>query len=74
MTYWLSILVKINLDQRSAQKNLLNIKDKYPIVLTRARQGMVMVVPEGDPSDAIRLPGYYDTIYDYLVSIGIPHI
>jgi len=49
-------------------------KNAYRVLLTRARQGMIMVVPEGDPEDATRLPSYYDPIYDYLVDIGIPII
>jgi hypothetical protein len=58
---------------RKAERQMYQ-KNAYRVLLTRARQGMVMVVPEGDPSDATRLPGYYDPIYDYLVGIGIPHI
>lgn len=49
----------------------------YRVLLTRARQGMVIVVPEGDhgvPPDSTRLPGYYDGVYAYLRRIGIPEI
>ncbi len=49
-------------------------KNAYRVLLTRARQGMVMVVPEGDPNDGTRLPSYYDPIFNYLVEIGIPTI
>ena len=39
--------------------------------MTRARQGFVIFVPEGNLKDITRLPKYYDGIYSYLVSLGI---
>ncbi|KAA0237542.1 MAG: DUF2075 domain-containing protein [Armatimonadetes bacterium] len=47
-------------------------KNAYRVLLTRARQGMVVVVPEGDSSDATRAPAFYDPTFEYLASIGIP--
>jgi len=41
------------------------------VLLTRARQGMVIVVPEGDMNDKTRLPAYYDETYTYLESLGM---
>lgn len=46
----------------------------YRVLLTRARQGMVIVVPEGDSSDSTRNPDLYDSTYRYLRSIGIKSI
>lgn len=46
-------------------------KNAYRVLLTRARQGMVIVVPEGDPNDPTRLPEFYDPIFEYLKGIGI---
>lgn len=49
----------------------------YRVLLTRARQGMVIVVPKGDygvPPDETRNPEWYDGIYDYLKEIGITEI
>ena len=43
----------------------------YRVLLTRARQGMIIVVPEGNPEDHTRKPEYYDGTYNYLKSIGI---
>jgi len=43
----------------------------YRVLLTRARQGMVIVVPEGNIEDHTRKPEYYDSTYDYLKTIGI---
>ena len=49
----------------------------YRVLLTRARQGMVIVVPNGDngvPPDETRKPEWYDGIYNYLKDIGIKEI
>lgn len=46
------------------------LKNAYRVLLTRARQGMVIVVPPGDRNDATRDPAYYDSTYDYLRGIG----
>jgi hypothetical protein len=46
------------------------LKNAYRVLLTRARQGMIIVVPVGDKSDATRLPIFYDATYDYLRQIG----
>ena len=50
------------------------LKNAYRVLLTRARQGMVIVVPVGDSSDPTRDPVFYDPIYKYLVSLGIQEI
>lgn len=50
------------------KRHLLNA---YRVLLTRARQGMVIFVPPGDTSDPTREPGFYDDTYQYLVSLGI---
>ncbi|MFP4466777.1 MAG: DUF2075 domain-containing protein [Candidatus Goldiibacteriota bacterium] len=49
-------------------------KNAYRVLLTRARQGMVIVVPEGSKTDYTRLEEYYDSIYKYLENIGIEKI
>ena len=49
----------------------LYLKNAYRVLLTRARQGMVIVVPEGDEEDATRKPEYYDETFEYLRGIGI---
>ncbi|MGI9311859.1 MAG: DNA/RNA helicase domain-containing protein [bacterium] len=45
-------------------------KNAYRVLLTRARQGMVIVVPEGDRNDPTRDRAYYDPTFDYLQQIG----
>jgi hypothetical protein len=48
------------------------LKNAYRVLLTRARQGMVVVVPEGDASDPTRDSAFYDPTFDYLRNIGLP--
>ncbi|MBP5398570.1 MAG: DUF2075 domain-containing protein [Bacteroidales bacterium] len=43
----------------------------YRVLLTRARQGMVICIPEGNPSDVTRLPEFYDPTYDYFKGLGL---
>lgn len=43
----------------------------YRVLLTRARQGIVIFVPPGDVADPTRLPAFYDATYDYLKSLGL---
>lgn len=50
------------------------LKNAYRVLMTRARQGMVIVVPKGDPDDHTRPPSYYDPVFDYLKSIGLPEL
>lgn len=46
----------------------------YRVLLTRARQGMVICVPEGDPNDHTRQPEFYDGTYLYLKSMGFEEL
>jgi hypothetical protein len=48
------------------------LRNAYRVLLTRARQGMVIFIPPGDPSDPTRLPDYYDSTFCYLEDVGIP--
>jgi hypothetical protein len=47
------------------------LKNAYRVLLTRARQGMVIVVPKGDSNDPTRKGAYYDGTYEYLKEIGM---
>ncbi|MCU0646399.1 MAG: DUF2075 domain-containing protein [Gemmatimonadaceae bacterium] len=53
------------------QRYLLNA---YRVLLTRARQGMVVFVPPGEATDRTRSPQLYDQTYGYLRDLGIPEI
>lgn len=59
---WLNIRSE---DRKSFQINA------YRVLLTRARQGMIICVPEGNPEDSTRNPKYYDGTFNYLKSIGL---
>lgn len=49
-------------------------KNAYRVLLTRARQGMIIVVPPGDLEDHTRPPAFYDPTFAYLKSIGFQEI
>lgn len=50
------------------------LKNAYRVLLTRARQGMVIAVPYGDSADVTRQPAFYDHTYDFLKAIGIEEL
>ena len=50
------------------------LKNAYRVLLTRARQGMIIFVPTGDKEDITRLPELYDNTYNYLKSLGLTEI
>jgi len=50
------------------------LKNAYRVLLTRARQGMVVVVPEGSTQDPTRDPSFYDSTYAYLAGLGFATI
>ena len=62
-----------------SQKYMLNA---YRVLLTRARQGIIICVPYGNgklnsdgfPEDPTRLPEYYNGTYEYLKSLGLKEI
>lgn len=47
------------------------LKNAYRVLLTRARQGMVVVVPEGSDEDPTRRREYYDGTFEYLRALGL---
>eukprot|EP01037_Dinobryon_pediforme_P006422 gene6422-6489_t len=50
----------------------LYLKNAYRVVLTRARQGMVIFVPHGDATDPTRCPDFYNGIFTFLRRCGLP--
>jgi len=50
------------------------LANAYRVLLTRARQGMVIYVPKGDEADHTRPPLVYDGIADFLKACGIPEL
>ena len=53
------------------EDNKRYLKNAYRVLLTRAREGFIIFVPNGDNSDNTRLCKYYDELWEYLKSIGI---
>lgn len=60
-----------NINKQERKGYLINA---YRVLLTRARQGLVIFVPTGDDEDHTRKSEYYDPTYDYLKSIGFNEI
>lgn len=56
-----------NINNEYSRKYLLNT---YRVLLTRARQGLIIFVPNGDENDSTRPTILYDDIFDYLKSVG----
>jgi len=54
--------------------NRVYLRNAYRVLLTRARQGMVVFVPVGDANDATRSPAFYNSTFNYLRELGIPEI
>lgn len=69
-------------DSESKEELRKYMLNAYRVLLTRARSGMVICVPEGNPNknasgfweDSTRLPQFYDGTYQYLKKIGIEEI
>ncbi len=66
----------------SKQELMKYMLNAYRVLLTRARAGMVICVPEGNDhktasgfwEDSTRLPEYYDETYKYLKGLGLDEI
>ncbi len=50
------------------------LKNAYRVLLTRARQGLVIFVPNGSCEDITRDIKFYDETYEYLSSLGLETI
>lgn len=69
-------------ESESNQEKIKYMLNAYRVLLTRARIGMIICVPEGNgnitptgyPEDKTRLPEYYNGTYEYLKSLGIEEI
>ncbi|MDR1130871.1 MAG: DUF2075 domain-containing protein, partial [Oscillospiraceae bacterium] len=55
-------------------ENVLYLKNAYRVLLTKARQGMIIFIPHGSDVDLTRPHDYYDGTYRYLKEIGIQEI
>ena len=73
---------ELKADTENKQERMKYMLNAYRVLMTRARSGMVICVPEGNPhksengfwEDETRLPDYYNGTYKFLKSIGIEEI
>ena len=73
---------ELNPDTESKQEQMKYMLNAFRVLLTRARKGMIICVPEGNAhktasgfwEDSTRLPEYYNGTYAYLKSLGIEEI
>ncbi len=56
------------------KENMLYLKNTYRVLLTRARQGFIIFIPNGNEMDSTANPSFYDETYDYLKEIGLKEI
>lgn len=69
-------------DTENSIERMKYMLNAYRVLLTRARAGMIICVPTGNPNknangfweDSTRLPEYYDGTYQYLKSLGMEEI
>ena len=63
-------------NKRNKEEQKRYLLNSYRVLLTRARQGMVIFIPKGvnEDDDPTRNHEYYDAIYDYLLSCGIKEL
>ena len=67
--FWVNGWRRVRQERR--KRYLLNA---YRVLLTRARQGMVIFVPPGDAHDPTRKAAYYDGTFEYLSNLGIARV
>ncbi len=73
---------RIEANSETKQEKMKYMLNAYRVLLTRARAGMIICVPEGNPhktkngfwEDSTRKPEYYDSTYQYLKSLGLEEI
>ena len=60
--------------QVNTSEGRLYLKNAYRVILTRARQGMIIFVPKGAADDPTRPPAYYDQTYEFLEKCGLREV
>lgn len=48
--------------------------NKYRVLMTRAREGMILWVPRGEPTDLTRLPQGFDSTAEFLKQCGLKEL
>ena len=57
-----------------SEEKITYLKNTYRVLLTRARQGVVIFIPNGDDEDKTRKHEFYDETFEYLRNIGIEEL
>lgn len=60
-------------ENKGSQEQMF-LLNTYRVLLTRAREGIIVFVPEGDSADYTRLPEFYNPIFTYLKECGMHEI
>jgi hypothetical protein len=55
----------------NAAERKMYLQNAYRVILTRARQGMVIFVPEGNALDLTRPEGFYNSTFEFLLASGL---
>ncbi len=71
-TYWNFRGTRWEKVRDSTRVNFL--RNAYRVLLTRARQGMIIFVPEGSILDVTRAPHFYDRTFEFLQECGITQV
>lgn len=74
--------IEIKDTSESKHEKMKYMLNAYRVLLTRARSGMIICIPEGNsnktptgfPEDSTRLPEFYNGTYEYLKRIGIEEL
>ncbi len=61
-------------NQIQNEDKITYLKNAYRVLLTRARQGVVIFIPTGNREDVTIKPEFYDGTYNYLREIGIEEV
>ncbi|MBU2071738.1 MAG: DUF2075 domain-containing protein [Gammaproteobacteria bacterium] len=56
---------------RRQPENRRYLENAYRVLLTRAREGMIIFIPEGDLADETRTPEFYDGTFQFLLGCGL---
>ena len=70
---WIGEKIALKSDENLADNQQYQ-KNAYRVILTRARRGMIIIVPKGDKNDLTRPSSNYVSTYYYLKSLGIEEI
>lgn len=57
--------------QASADDPRIRVLNKYRVLLTRFRKGMVIFIPNGSIDDGTRSPADFNSVYDFFLSCGV---